>query len=45
MIFLFPYIVGPLIGGLAAAGLLKLSEKITIESERFEEEYENSVEH
>lgn len=33
MIFLIPYIIGPLIGGLAAAGILLLSSKITLDNE------------
>lgn len=37
LVFLFPYILGPLLGGLMSAGLLHLSEKITIEIEDDEE--------
>jgi glycerol uptake facilitator-like aquaporin len=33
ILFLIPYILGPLMGGLIAAGLLNLSSKITIDSE------------
>jgi glycerol uptake facilitator-like aquaporin len=33
ILFLIPYIIGPLIGALIAAGLLSLSSKITIDSE------------
>ena len=35
LIFLVPYIIGPLLGGLAASGILLLSQKITLEGERF----------
>ena len=37
-IFLFPYIVGPLIGGLMAAGLQKLSDRIA-EDEEFDKKF------
>lgn len=36
ILFLIPYIIGPLLGGLIAAGLLNLSSKITIDSEEAE---------